>query len=247
MQSPDAASKGLTNDSFGDARWHLGWVAAVLGVYLVFWNLPWFRLLGGLGEGATLDPVTFREYLSLGVSAGIKLAAAAAALAVIARSGATFETIGMSRLASWRTTWTRWLLPMLWLALVAALLSSAANIEGSTPSSRTHEPSLTQALAVTTMLLRGLLNPLSEELLYRVFVYLALRRGLGVGAAMVVSSLVFAGVHYNGGLHQQTIALLMGLGLVWVYERTQSLPQAYLLHSSLNLARLCLALSQGHL
>lgn len=250
MQSYNLAQPEA-DQTFGAVRWHGAWVLLVLAIYLALWNLPWFQMLGGLGQGSTAgDSATTREYVSLFVSAGIKLVAAAAALAVIYGSGTTSSAIGVPAPANalpWRVTWTGWLLPILWLALVAGALRSVTSLEGPLASSRSADPPLTQPLVLTTLLLRGVLNPLSEELIYRVLVYLSIRRWLGAALATVLSSVVFGLVHYNGGFHQQILALILGLAVAWFYERTQSLPQACFLHSSLNVGRLLLGLSQGHL
>jgi membrane protease YdiL (CAAX protease family) len=222
-------------------------VGLVLVLYQVLWNLPYARLLGtGVDWFPALEPVAAQEYRSLILSAGVKLLAAAAALAVLAGSRTSPQALGLQVRIPDRP-WLSWGLPLTWAVLVAFVLKLALDLDAPYPSSRPDEPALSRPLVLTTLLFRQVLNPLTEEIVFRGFVYLTLRRRLGAGFAIAASSLLFAAVHYNGGLHQMTVAFVVGMLLTWIYERTRSLPQAYFCHASLNTSRLLLALQRGHL
>jgi len=78
------------------------------------------------------------------------------------------------------------------------------------------------------------LAPLFEELIFRGFLYRALRDRLGVGFAIGLSSMIFATVHPSG----YTVLPIFGLSVLLciLYERTGSLVPSIILHSLHNLS-----------
>jgi len=93
---------------------------------------------------------------------------------------------------------------------------------------------------VALLLLGGLGAPLGEELLYRGMLYGALRRRWGFWGAALVSSLAFGLFHVIP--LQVLTAMLLGLVLCWVYERSGSLWAPALVHLVNNLLAFGLAL-----
>ncbi len=93
---------------------------------------------------------------------------------------------------------------------------------------------------VALLLLGGLGAPLGEELLYRGMLYGALRRRWGFWGAALVSSLAFGLFHVIP--LQVLTAMLLGLVLCWVYERSGSLWAPVLVHLVNNLLAFGLAL-----
>lgn len=229
---------------FGAIRWRPIAGLLVLLFYLALWLVVghfWGDWLAPLrGRFANLDDATFREYATLALSCVVKLIAALAVLLVICFSRTPLSALGT------RLGWPGLALLTLWVVLLACGWNAAFTDVGR-PSSRPGEPPLTTTLVLTTLLLRGVINPFAEELIFRTFLYLTLRSCLGGRWGMLLSILIFALWHFEGGVVQMTVAALMGGLLTAWYELSRSLPQIYLAHSSLNLGRLLLALSQGHL
>ena len=79
----------------------------------------------------------------------------------------------------------------------------------------------------------GILIPIIEELLYRGIVYARLTDWIGIGKAAFISALIFGGLHFN--IVQFIYAFLIGILLVYFYEKTYSLLGAVLGHIGANL------------
>lgn len=80
----------------------------------------------------------------------------------------------------------------------------------------------------------GLLIPIAEELLYRGVVYKRLRLLVGVTPAIVLSAVIFGGMHFN--LVQFLYAGILGLLLALLVERTGFVHTAVLAHMAANVA-----------
>lgn len=92
------------------------------------------------------------------------------------------------------------------------------------------------ALAVLTI---GIAAPFGEEMLFRGFLFNALKRRFGLVAGLVVSALLFASVHsYILGLLP---VFLVGLVLAWVYQNSGSLWTSIVLHATNNTLAVLLA------
>lgn len=77
-----------------------------------------------------------------------------------------------------------------------------------------------------------ILGPFSEELLLRFLLYPWLRHKLGVATAIVLSSIIFAGIHFNLPFFFHYFAI--GALLAIVYERTRNFPVIVAIHSLWN-------------
>lgn len=86
----------------------------------------------------------------------------------------------------------------------------------------------------------GILAPIAEELIFRALIYQRMKRLMPLGAAMVLSSLLFA--VYHGNMIQIIFAFPMSLVLVWVYERGKGFIFPVLFHMGANLAAVVLNL-----
>ena len=85
---------------------------------------------------------------------------------------------------------------------------------------------------VITLILVGLLGPITEEIFFRGFVLPGLIKQIGVGRSLVISSLVFGLFHIDPGAIVPTFAL--GLALGWVYLKTGSIWPAIFAHGMHN-------------
>lgn len=93
----------------------------------------------------------------------------------------------------------------------------------------------------------SILGPFCEEILFRGFIYTALRKRLGIYIGIIVSSLIFTLVHsfeYAGLLALFPIFIL-GIILAYLYERNKSLYPSIFLHACYNFAALGIFLITG--
>lgn len=78
----------------------------------------------------------------------------------------------------------------------------------------------------------GILTPILEETLYRGVIYERLRKMMGFAPAMVLSSLLFAVMHFN--VVQFVFAFGMGLLLAWCVEKTGHVYGSIVAHMTSN-------------
>jgi CAAX protease family protein len=83
-----------------------------------------------------------------------------------------------------------------------------------------------------SMLFVLVLAPVFEELLFRGFLYNALRRVLGAWSSALISGALFAAIHTN--LYVTLPLFVLGVGLALLYERNGSLAAPMAMHSALN-------------
>ncbi len=87
---------------------------------------------------------------------------------------------------------------------------------------------------VVQLFLFSVLAPLVEELLFRGLIYPTLRRKIGIAAAMIATSLVFAVVHFYSPLGFVDV-FIAGLLFTVLYERSGSLYPSIFVHGIYNL------------
>lgn len=98
------------------------------------------------------------------------------------------------------------------------------------------ENALTWGDLVIPLLLAGVLAPISEELLYRVVTFLPMKKRWGFWGGAIVSSLIFAVMHFN--LYWFGEMVIVGLGLAALYYFTGSLLSAMVAHAVLNTSKI---------
>lgn len=93
-------------------------------------------------------------------------------------------------------------------------------------------------LMLTTV---AVLAPFAEEIVFRGFLYSVLRKRIGIFPGIVVSALIFAGIHFDRGGTFMLLAL--GPVLAMAYERTRSLYPSMIAHGLWNSGAFALLLS----
>jgi membrane protease YdiL (CAAX protease family) len=78
-----------------------------------------------------------------------------------------------------------------------------------------------------------LFAPIAEELLFRGWIYTGLRRGLGFGATLLATSLLFAAIHWEP--RHMALVLPLAFALGFIRERTGSIKPTIALHAGYNL------------
>lgn len=85
----------------------------------------------------------------------------------------------------------------------------------------------------------GVVAPMVEELIFRGIVYVWLRQKIGVWPAAILSALVFGLIHTQ--IAMGISAVVMGIALAWLYERSRSLWVPFALHAINNTLVIALA------
>ncbi|MFH1395547.1 MAG: type II CAAX endopeptidase family protein, partial [Candidatus Omnitrophota bacterium] len=87
-------------------------------------------------------------------------------------------------------------------------------------------------------LFAGIFGPIAEETFFRGFMYSAIKKGVGIWGAMVITSAVFALLHAHAVGFLPIMAL--GLLLAYLYEKTGSLTASITVHVMHNVAMVIL-------
>ena len=236
-------------NSFGDVRWSWASVLVTLSLYQVLWNLPHWRYLAlwpEKNESLDVQALLNREYLSLILSLGIKVVVVILIFVLFCYSKSRWTSIGISFLGE-RSKLFLVALLTLWTLVLGYSLNAALEIHGPQKSTFPDAPPITKNLVLLNLFFRGLCGPACEEIIFRAFLFLSVRRYLGPKWGVFLSGLIFGLAHYNGGITQIVFTFSVGLLLCYFYGKTKSLPQVILLHSSMNIGRHLLALARGHL
>lgn len=212
----------------------LVWVGA--GAIGVFASLP-------VATAADIDPL----YI-FGVLLPIQQLASLGALVVVSKAkgqGSLRADFGLEvRAADARSVWFGPAMQgLLWLALLPLVL-----ISGEVENQRlVEELKRSDNVATVALFVLGavVLAPIVEETLYRGLLLRALLRRVSPGAAVLISSLIFAAVHWLGDPNAlRSLPALAALGVVLALRamRTNSLSAPILIHAGFNLTTTVLVL-----
>jgi len=98
--------------------------------------------------------------------------------------------------------------------------------------------------ALALVALAVVIAPITEELLFRGWIYTGLRYRLGVWPALILSSAVFAFAHYED-THVYALAVFpVGLALGGLRQRTDSTKASILFHALYNLTAVLLSAAE---
>lgn len=135
-----------------------------------------------------------------------------------------------------------WLLGILGGVAMVTMAFAFGWLLGRYTSDLPTQPMVEYVLAYSTprdILLIGfvvvVLAPLSEELVFRGFIYGGLRKRVGKLLALLLTSLAFAVVHFQFHWAMFSQIMLLGIILALIYEKTRSLIVPILAHSLYNL------------
>ena len=98
------------------------------------------------------------------------------------------------------------------------------------------EKATTWQQLMAPLFLAGVLAPVAEEMLYRLFTFLPMRERWGFWGGAIVSGVVFAAMHFN--LYWLGEMMVVGIGLAFVYDWTGSLFSAMIAHSVINTGKI---------
>jgi membrane protease YdiL (CAAX protease family) len=89
---------------------------------------------------------------------------------------------------------------------------------------------------ISPLFLAGILAPITEEILYRLFTFLPMKERWGFWGGAIVSSIIFAIMHFN--VYWLGEMIVVGVGLSFVYYWTGSLISAIVAHSIVNASKI---------
>lgn len=95
-------------------------------------------------------------------------------------------------------------------------------------------------LSPLLIILIGILGPVVEEIYFRGFIYLLLRKYLKISSAMLLSAFIFAVVHLD--IVNFPVIFLAGFLLVYFYEKYLSLPLVMIAHGVNNTVAVILSI-----
>jgi len=98
------------------------------------------------------------------------------------------------------------------------------------------ENATTWQQVIPPLFLAGVLAPLAEEMLYRLFTFLPMQERWGFWGGAIGSSVVFAMMHFN--LYWFAEMMVVGMGLAFVYNSTGSLISAMIAHGVINTGKI---------
>lgn len=181
-------------------------------------------------------------HLGLGISLAVYLALSLAVLTLarLRGRGAWRQLVGWQPwpvLKSRRAFW--------FIAGAALIYGVAANLLVGTfyPPSKDWFTVPKEGLAAFMLfVLAVVLAPLTEELLFRGWIYTNLRASFGLWTALLVSAALFAGAHYESSHIYALVVFPIGLALGGMREATGSLKSSIGFHAFYNAIAFCLAL-----
>lgn len=116
---------------------------------------------------------------------------------------------------------------MIWLEFLASVVGRQV-LENATSGLTLNGGPFMRLLTVFAVVVAA---PAAEEIFFRGFLQGRLRRGFGPGVAIILASVAFSSVHYNGGVLHPLGVLVLSLGCGYLRERTGSLWAPILLHA----------------
>lgn len=128
----------------------------------------------------------------------------------------------------------------------ALFVNVSLSLTGFTGSSETYREVADRQFALPLLLgilLYGIVSPIAEEVIFRGLIYNRMRRNeMNIFPAMIISSALFGAYHFN--IVQAVYGVLMGLLIVWVYERYGGFIYPVLFHAIANTAVYILSSAQ---
>lgn len=139
-----------------------------------------------------------------------------------------------------------WGIALFVIAMPLYLAAASATIRFFYPDFSTwfFVPRAPAAMAVSFLAV-VVLAPLAEEFLFRGWIYTGLRKAFGMAAAIVVTTLLFAFAHSDGGLIYPAAIMIPGLALTLVRESTGSTWMSFAAHATYNAWAWLLVLALG--
>jgi uncharacterized protein len=214
----------------------IGFIILVLQIVLLLGIV-----VADLDAEAMMDPVAVENYFfdNLGmfmalttVLSGILGTAAIVGVIKMRRGASITEYLGLRRL-SFKTTL---LVVVATLALIVAVNGLSLLVDNTVESDFDTLMYNTSVWPVALWLAVVVFAPLFEEVLFRGFLFAGIRDSrLGIGGAVVITSLVWAALHVQYNFYLMGIIFGMGLVLGVIRHKTKSIWSTLFIHFAFNL------------
>jgi uncharacterized protein len=195
-----------------------------------------------LDAASLVDPVALEEYLmanygfimGLGtVISGILASAAIIGVIKMKKGASVKEYLGLRKLSPK----TLIVIIFITLALIVAVEGLSLFIDDTVESDFDTMLYDTSGWTVLFWLALVVFAPLQEELFFRGFLFAGIRDSrLGIGGAVVITSLIWAALHVQYNLYIMGIIFAMGVVMGVVRYKTKSIWSSLIIHGAYNLA-----------
>ncbi|KEZ53701.1 CPBP family intramembrane glutamic endopeptidase [Metabacillus indicus] len=116
-------------------------------------------------------------------------------------------------------------------AVMAAVSFFGVSYENSKTESLTRE--INPSAILLALVSAAVISPVYEEIFYRGFLCRWIRTRFGVGAGILISSLIFTAAHYPV-TNAMPVNFLDGIVFAWAYEKTHSIWPGVIIHGAVN-------------
>lgn len=148
----------------------------------------------------------------------------------------TGRDFGLARAPLWSTIW-RMAVVMASYLLLLGIYSDLVHLTPDTAPDKLGASTSNMHMLVFAILV-GVMAPIAEELFFRGFLYRALRNGIGVVGAVVLSGLLFGSLHIDSlgseRLLQVVPLVVLGIAFALLYQWTGTLYSTIALHATNN-------------
>ncbi|MBD8070729.1 CPBP family intramembrane glutamic endopeptidase [Bacillus sp. PS06] len=157
--------------------------------------------------------------------------------------GLTWKSVGVTRFPSKYWKWIAvWLIVLIIVSVMIVIVMDVFNISWENGKTESIQRNINWFTILIGFVSAAIISPIYEEIFYRGFLYKWFRGKWGVGAGLLISSIIFMLVHiptYN----TLPINFVSGLVFAWTYERTGSILPAIIIHAIFNGTAVLLTLS----
>lgn len=148
----------------------------------------------------------------------------------------TLREFGLLRARFWPTLW-RMAVVMAGYFVLLAVYSELVSLQPDTAPEKLGADSSNLHMLFFAILV-GVMAPIGEEFFFRGFLYRALRNGLGVLGAAIVSGLLFGAMHIDAATTERLLQVVplavLGISFALLYHWTGTLYSAIALHATNN-------------
>lgn len=148
----------------------------------------------------------------------------------------SLRDFGLLRAPFWGTVWKMGVVLVAYYGVLAAY-SGLVDLQPDTAPEKLGANSSNLHMLFFAILV-GVMAPIAEEFFFRGFLYRALRNGLGVAGAAIVSGLLFGALHIDSGSTERLLQVVplavLGVSFALLYQWTGTLYSTIALHATNN-------------
>lgn len=146
----------------------------------------------------------------------------------------TWKAVGVQRFSNRYWKWIIfWSIFLIISSVLVLTVMDLFQIEWENNKTEAIQSNITWLTVLIAFISAAIISPIYEEIFYRGFLYKWFRAKWGIGAGIVISSIIFTVVHiptYN----TLPINFITGVVFAWTYEKTGSILPAIVIHGLFN-------------